>query len=885
MAFLIPSHLPRRALPQDVSSSILNKIDAATNESLNAALASSWIQELNDIIYATKKRIHERIHEDFPKFEQQLASAKSLQTRLQSLTREIDGLSDKLSRPETGLIPTLIHSLTEHVTLAQENADAEVLHGCLSHLLRCRTELESLDSLVNAGKLPDAVAACKEVEVLLTDVPLPLTHSDVLVDLKNKFRSAKARIEDQLGEAYTRIISVSPESLIVRPSVQVRQAETVLKLSHLLSSLSEQALVNYLNILRRDLMTNYVDRILREDISIIVSANEISCVHSSGKNKIDGLSNVLSFLSTHLFLFLPQHQQVQFPQSLCKPLSLSVLNNLLMPALPSSFNQLPPFIDLVRCAVEFEAKFIIGILGGDQHDNLIHSWAEGVAGHYERRRRLQILDASRVLIMSPRNKYGVLTMEVELQTESRQPTVVPVQADDSAPAGDEDAWGFDNREEKARTESDIEGLESNGNGWEFDDEIDMEEDDGKQGNGDNEDDPGDAWGWNDEDQSSEALPEETAWDDPWGDMPTDDPAPPVPSVASHGAADTSAKAMSKCNEGANGNSRMSSQKTAARVVPHKLPEKRPPKLTLTETYLVSGQVMEILKIVEDILNEGAELAASNIFPSSKSPIGNLLLQTAPSVVDLYKALYPVVFSGELKTAVDAPLRFSNDCLYLSQELERIDAGTVEERMQESRECLKILGNSWLDDTIEQYRQSVDEIIKDGAVGFTYTGDQDRYDECEAALNRVLQDIKRLAQLWKGILTKSKYYMAIGSVTEAALSRVLVDILALPDIPEVESGRLAELCRILHALEGLFVEDPEQPSFVVAYAPSWLKYSYLSELLEASMADTTYLFEAGALVDFEVDELVRLVRALFADTNLRTITINKLLQGHPNRSDS
>lgn len=50
--------------------------------------------------------------------------------------------------------------------------------------------------------------------------------------------------------------------------------------------------------------------------------------------------------------------------------------------------------------------------------------------------------------------------------------------------------------------------------------------------------------------------------------------------------------------------------------------------------------------------------------------------------------------------------------------------------------------------------------------------------------------------------------------------------------------------------------------------------------EASMADITYLFEVGALVDFSADELVRLVRALFADTNLRTTTINKILAGHP-----
>lgn len=55
------------------------------------------------------------------------------------------------------------------------------------------------------------------------------------------------------------------------------------------------------------------------------------------------------------------------------------------------------------------------------------------------------------------------------------------------------------------------------------------------------------------------------------------------------------------------------------------------------------------------------------------------------------------------------------------------------------------------------------------------------------------------------------------------------------------------------------------------------------LQEASIADISYLFEEGALVDFDIDELVNVVRALFADTPLRTNTINKLLQGHPVQS--
>lgn len=62
-----------------------------------------------------------------------------------------------------------------------------------------------------------------------------------------------------------------------------------------------------------------------------------------------------------------------------------------------------------------------------------------------------------------------------------------------------------------------------------------------------------------------------------------------------------------------------------------------------------------------------------------------------------------------------------------------------------------------------------------------------------------------------MLPKTKYYQAVGAVVNAALSRILQDVLALPDITEVESHKLNELCRILNALEGLFVEDPNHVS--------------------------------------------------------------------------
>lgn len=59
------------------------------------------------------------------------------------------------------------------------------------------------------------------------------------------------------------------------------------------------------------------------------------------------------------------------------------------------------------------------------------------------------------------------------------------------------------------------------------------------------------------------------------------------------------------------------------------------------------------------------------------------------------------------------------------------------------------------------------------------------------------------------MNKTKYFKATGALVDAALSHMLADISALPDITEVESHRLSELCRILNALEGLFVVEAEE----------------------------------------------------------------------------
>jgi centromere/kinetochore protein ZW10 len=49
---------------------------------------------------------------------------------------------------------------------------------------------------------------------------------------------------------------------------------------------------------------------------------------------------------------------------------------------------------------------------------------------------------------------------------------------------------------------------------------------------------------------------------------------------------------------------------------------------------------------------------------------------------------------------------------------------------------------------------------------------------------------------------------------------------------------------------------------------------------ASLVDITYLFDTGALVDFTTEELVNVIKALFADSPKRDAAIERIEKGVP-----
>ncbi|PAV20090.1 kinase subdomain-containing [Pyrrhoderma noxium] len=944
MAFPVPDHLPRNNVPNDVSSLVLGRISETSKKDLTSDLVASWISELQLGIEQTQDKINERINEELPNYKRQFETSKSVQVRLQNLKTNVDTLSNTLSDSESGLLPTLIKTLREHSELAQRTSDACVLRDALSYLDNYRALFTKLRKHTGAGELCEAVNLSRKLGKLLGEAPPALAQANVMVDMKGKLRALTDQIEEQLVEACSRGLQISATEFRIFPSVQVRKSQVIISLSNILSSLSNASLNSQLSSLKRDIISHFIDFPLQQATSssvawstaldgssyVSLSLFPLSPHPNFRKTAINYLRTLFDFLIEHLFASLPSAVYTSFSQSLYKPTVSTLLRSIITPSIPTSVSQLPSFFRLVQDATDFEKEYFcvkIPKCYGTSDEGDIGTWSSGVASHFGRKRRVDILAEARTLTLSNTNDRTTrVEVAIPLIPVSN---IIPVQGD----VGDNDdsAWGFDGPKvgKKPGNKVDQEEPVAEESGWDFEEELPKDD--------------SDAWGWGDNDAGGDSAPgngvnkesknsngetlantngdsdapsndsEESAWDSVWDEPVAEPPTPPspihsVPTVKAPKVARGLEKLSAKSKDKVPASPSLSIHSTPSSIptspaIPSSISSKspnlkhnsslfrqessiqkahapsitplRPPTLSIPgkekvpETYEISTRAQEIVQLIKSIFTEGQDILATSAFsqsgfcpPDSGEIACTIVLQASPAVLDLYRAVFPVVTSLGSSKSVRA-------------------MSTIKEQMHEALEHLHALETWWFEEGIERECDKVLEVLA-RAEGFVDTGDQDIFDACENVMTEVLRSVRNIANEWKPVLPHTKWLKATGRVVDAVLVRVLSDVLALGDIPEVDSRRLAELCRILSSLESSFfdLEDPNAPSRVVEYVPSWLKFSYLSELLEASIADVSYLFDEGTLIDFTVDELVGLIRALFADTPLRSNTIAKIQRGHP-----
>ena len=545
------------------------------------------------------------------------------------------------------------------------------------------------------------------------------------------------RVEELLNNAYTQSVVVSSTEMTIRPLVVgwcldfvsqaiiyisrlVPKSENPIPLSAVLSSLSPPSLASHMATLRRDIFIHCIDHSLDHPAmlpssqepdqygSFIHRLQRLSPSTNHSATPLDNLSCILEFINDKLFPCIPQSQRGAFQKSFARPLTTSIMTRLLIPSLPSKLDALPAFLELTRNAVDFEMKYVVGLLKGDAFEREIKNWVDNVCAHYERGRRQHILNDLRETILAsasrPKDTFSAeLVTVIDVAQSSVKPT--PTLAD---------SW-ISNDVQSLKTDSSSSGIDA-GEAWGFDDDIGEPEESpvAKQGSSDElEPDPGEAWGWNDElpeeqpettvQASAKVMPEEPTgedevWDDdPWADA-NEVALPDYPSAVPTALPQASASS-SRQQPLSNGH-----PSTNDRVTNGHHPPSKPAQNTHhvnKEVYLVSVLVRRIVQAVEDVLHEGKALATSGIFaksPASSLTPGTLIMQSGALALELYIALYPVIAASRLSQPAGR-MQFSNDCHHLSEELARIldheqRLSGVQERLEECKDDIKVLADSW-----------------------------------------------------------------------------------------------------------------------------------------------------------------------------------------------
>ena len=327
------------------------------------------------------------------------------------------------------------------------------------------------------------------------------------------------------------------------------------------------------------------------------------------------------------------------------------------------------------------------------------------------------------------------------------------------------------------------------------------------------------------------------------------------------------------------------------------PEPAEREVTLREKYNITSLPKEILEMINQIISDAEKLETSDL---ANSPVAS----AAPNLLSLpglILAMYRASASTSYTSHPSGSMFIYNDSLWLAERLRQLPSHQttrsgkhIQSRMAHNLNleahifALESYGKRAYAKEMESQRTIMTDLL-DGAQGFVHCTEHPFNQECDIAIASTVDRLRDLHKQWKDVLSDSALLQSLGSLLSTVTNKIVVDIEDMPDISEPESQQLTAYCNRITALETLFIPTTtattaSQPSFTDAtiqpqrsneqdpipqtalYAPHWLKFQYLANILESPLVEIKNLWTEGPLgLEFDTEELVDLVVALFADT--------------------
>lgn len=736
--------------------------------------------------------------------------------------------------------------------LEDELAFNHSLEATLHRLQVIGQKLDDIQQAVLENKVPDAVALLEAVDGQISEVSKAST-TRVTGVLSARATNLRSDIESKLTRCWNRSINVDHEAVSIAIRTDQSMGQTSLPNEPVSLGLETTAIM-----MKRLGMLDEALKQLCNDLNQIVVAPRLSvsaegfvepfdiedhvvsrAEHSSDLSAqavFDDLQSLIEFLKGRL----PSIITVPLAKQLMPPLISRLTSTWLASAVPEDVEGMTKFKNTLVLAHGF-GQWLESVLWPGKAE--LNTWVEAIPDLWLRKRQELSLGEVRNIL-----SRGMKSTETVERAETRV-----LSQDDEVFAGTNvgDDWNASWSDEEEDSSSKSKTAMNAGDGeiadeedvsaWGLDDEKDTADPAHEPTVESNADEGADTWGWGDENEP-------------------DSPVRTKPSLLTSSKQD-----LPKANG------------------PPKSANSADRELTLRETYTITSLPRDILDLILAVIADSNTLESSEYAGLAIARSATSLLSIPGLALILFRAGSPSAYTLH----PSGNMFLYNDCLWLAERLQSTSGKVttsfgnhIPDRLSQNlklgaqKSALHSHGKRAYGKEMESQRTIMADLL-DGAQGFIHCTEHPFNQECDIAIASVIDRLRQLNKEWKTVLSQSALLQSLGSLLSTICSKFIVCVEDMPDISEPESQQLTKYSARIIALKDLFnpendgspaPDNGQSTSLTALYVPEWLRFQYLAEILESSLADIKYLWIEGELtLYFDTEELVDLIVALFADS--------------------
>ncbi|KAI5358699.1 putative RZZ complex, subunit Zw10 protein [Septoria linicola] len=283
------------------------------------------------------------------------------------------------------------------------------------------------------------------------------------------------------------------------------------------------------------------------------------------------------------------------------------------------------------------------------------------------------------------------------------------------------------------------------------------------------------------------------------------------------------------------------------------------EVTLRETFTVTSVPDGILELLQQLITDAQTLAKSEYSASPISAAAAGLYSLPTLGLAIYRATAPTAYAK-----VDTGnFLIYNDALRLADQLRLWQASQPPAsrlRLDNDVKALEQFAKRAYSAEMESQRTILQDMLE-GAQDFKACSTQPAKQECEDAIQQTVFRLRDVHKMWAPILSSSALLQSVGNLLSTVAAKIILDVEELAGIGEADSKQLKLLIDQASEVKDLFMQNDRDMTFV--YCPNWMKFQYLAEIMESSLADIRYMWNESELsMEFTAEEVVGLMEALF-----------------------